>query len=129
MITRVTRMIFVVLGFVCLALGIVGLFLPLLPTTPFLLLAAALFSRGSKRLHGWLLSRPKLGPMIRDWEQHGVIRRRAKIMATVLIIPMFTLTLIFVDVKTPVKAIVALTGVCVLLFIWSRPDRPKSLTA
>ena len=57
-------------GLVALLLGVVGIFLPLLPTTPFVLLAAACFSRGSTRCERWLLSHRTFGPMVRDWRRH-----------------------------------------------------------
>lgn len=111
-------------GWISLLLGVIGAFLPILPTTPLVLLAAFLFSKGSTRLHGWLLSQPYLGAMIVDWERNGVIRLRAKWMATAAIIPLFTYTVVFVPVHGAVKVIVVLTGIGVLGFIWSRPSVP-----
>ena len=75
------RAAFVVIGSVALALGIAGIFLPLLPTTPFLLLASACYLRGSTRLHGWLLSHGRLGAYIRAFEEGRGIPRRAKVAA------------------------------------------------
>ncbi len=67
------------LGFT--GLGLAGVVLPVVPTTPFLLLAAACFARSSPRLHGWLVAHPVFGPPIRDWQAHGAISRRAKTLA------------------------------------------------
>jgi len=72
------------LGLCAVLLGILGIFLPLLPTTPFLLLASACFARGSPRLHGWLLSHRLFGPYLRDFEEGKGIPRKAKILAMVM---------------------------------------------
>lgn len=78
---RAVRAAWVVAGFVALFLGIVGIFVPVLPTTPFLLLASACFLRGSERLHRWLLSHGRLGRYIRDFEAGRGIPARAKVVA------------------------------------------------
>ena len=69
------------LGFLFLAIAILGIFLPLLPTTPFVLLAAACFARSSEKWHQWLLNNQTFGPMIRNWEQNRCISRRVKLTA------------------------------------------------
>jgi len=63
------------------ALGVVGAFLPILPTTPFIILAAACFARSSPRLEAWLLSHRVFGPLLRDWRERGAIPRHAKLAA------------------------------------------------
>lgn len=68
-------------GVTALALGILGLFLPLLPTTPFVLLAAFCFTRGSPRWERWLLAHPRFGPLVRDWRARRAIPLRAKRLA------------------------------------------------
>jgi uncharacterized membrane protein YbaN (DUF454 family) len=78
---RVVRFLYFVLGLLLLATGIVGMFLPLMPTTIFLILAAWCFSRSSQRLEAWLLGHPTFGPTIVNWREHGVIGPRAKTMA------------------------------------------------
>ena len=75
------RVVYFCLGIVFLGLGIVGVVLPGVPTTPFLILAAWGFARSSKRLHTWLMTHPRLGPPIRRWETHRVIPLPAKMLA------------------------------------------------
>ena len=75
------RALFVALGTLFLAIGIVGIFVPLLPTTPFLLLASACYLRGSERMHRWLLSHGRLGAYIRAYEEGRGIPLRAKVLA------------------------------------------------
>ncbi len=118
------RTIFILAGWISLLLGLIGAFLPILPTTPFVILAAFFFSKGSQRLHQWLLGRPVLGKMVLEWEEHRMIRLKAKIFSTALIIPLFTYTLLYVDVHLAIKAIVSVIGAAVLTFIWSRPSKP-----
>lgn len=74
----------IVLGSISLGLGILGIFLPLLPTTPFLLLAAALYFKGSPRLYDWLLNHRHLGPYIRNFRENKAIPLRAKIISLLL---------------------------------------------
>lgn len=116
------RTIYFVLGWLFLVLGVIGVFLPLLPTTPFLLLTAFFFARSSIRWHKWLLTQPHLGPMILDWQKHGVIRPRAKIMATGLMVPLVSLSLFFGNVPLYAKICAAVICSCVLVFIWTRPS-------
>ncbi len=68
-------------GLVCVALGLAGAVLPLLPTTVFMLLAAYAFARGSPRLRSWLVDHPRFGPPVRRWEETGAISRRHKVYA------------------------------------------------
>ncbi len=118
------KTLFLILGFLSLFLGVLGIFLPILPTTPFALLAAYFFSKSSKKLHDWLLRQKHLGPLIQNWERHGVIRPRAKILATVTMVLLFSYTLIFVPVHWGIKALITSIGVAVLTFIWTRPSSP-----
>lgn len=108
-------------GLLSLCLGIIGILLPLLPTVPFLLLAAFCFARSSPALHKWLIEHPTLGPPIMDWQATGSIRRSAKWMATGSILTVF---LVSVLIGLRIQLLVVQAGVlaCVLLFIWSRPE-------
>lgn len=77
------RWLWLFCGATSLLLGVLGVFLPLLPTTPFVLLAAACFSRGSARWDAWLTSHPRFGPMVRDWRATRAVPLVAKVWATV----------------------------------------------
>jgi len=83
--TAVVKHTLNIIGLVAVVLGIVGIFLPLLPTTPFLLLASACFARGSVRLHRWLLTNKLFGTYLSDFEQGKGIPLRGKIMAVGLL--------------------------------------------
>lgn len=109
------------LGLICVALAAIGVVLPLLPTVPFLLLAAFFFARSSSRLHGWLLNHPTFGPFIDDWTRYGAIRLRAKRLATLSIGAVFALSLAL-SVPTFIIIIQAVTLSTVLVFIWTRPS-------
>ena len=119
--------IYVILGYISLAFGIIGIPIPILPTVPFLLLSAYFFSKGSPRLHYWLVSHPYLGKMILDWEKNGVISLRAKLLSTTMMVVLFSITLIFMKVSLIIKSIVPMIGVSVLIFIWTRPSERKDL--
>lgn len=78
------RLLFIIIGCISLALGAIGVVVPLLPTTPLLLLSAALFVRSSPRLHKWLLSSPILGRYIANYQEHRAMPLRAKIFSITL---------------------------------------------
>jgi len=88
------RLLWAVLGLICVGLGMLGVILPLLPTVPFMLLAAFFFARSSERLHNWLLSHRDSGPAIVDWHERGVISQRVKRISTAAIMAMFGLSLV-----------------------------------
>lgn len=108
-------------GWLCVGLAMVGAVLPLLPTVPFLLLAAFCFARSSPRVHKWLVEHPKFGPPIADWRKRGAIRRRVKWYATMSIAVGFAIPLLL-GVRPTVLAIQAAVLCCVMVFIWTRPE-------
>lgn len=116
------RYIWLTGGLLSVALGTIGIILPLLPTVPFLLLAAFCFARSSERLHTWMITHPKLGPPITDWQQSGAISQPAKRVATLSVIVVFGISL-FAGFRPLILAIQAITLGCVMLFIWTRPNQ------
>lgn len=115
------QIFWVLLGLACVGLGLVGVVLPLLPTVPFMLLAAYCFARSSERLHNWLLSHPQFGPSIADWQERGAISLKAKRLSTVSVAAVFGLSLIL-GLRPLILLIQGAVLLCVLLFIWSRPN-------
>jgi uncharacterized membrane protein YbaN (DUF454 family) len=90
--THVGRRLYLLTGWVCVGLGVIGAFLPLLPTTVFLLIAAWAFSRSSERWHRWLREHPRFGETIRVWEEHHAMPRRAKRVAFVALAVSYAFT-------------------------------------
>lgn len=119
------RYIWLIFGWAALALGVLGAFLPLLPTVPFLLLAAFCFSKGSEELHDWLVNHRKFGPPIQAWRLHGAIAIRMKLMAMAFILASIGLSIFYNVPKTGfIIQVIILT--CVSLFIVTRPTPPRA---
>ena len=114
------RTAFVLMGHASLAIGFVGIFVPLLPTTPFVLLAAVCYSRGSDRFHTWLHRHPRFGPMIHSWREHGAIGPRAKVVGAITVILSISYSALSLDL--PWNLVAILIGAAVLTFILSRPS-------
>lgn len=120
MIMPMQRTILLIIGWLAIALGTLGVFLPLLPTTPFILLAAWCFSRSSPRFHHWLLHRSWFGPYLRHWQQHKAMPPGAKSRAIAVIIVTFAVSLWLVDI-TWVRILLLAMLACLLFFMWRIP--------
>jgi uncharacterized membrane protein YbaN (DUF454 family) len=110
------------LAVMSLVLGIVGLFLPMLPTVPFLLLAAWAAGHSSPRLSHWLENHPRLGPPISDWRRAGLVSRRAKWAATAAMTASAIASLLVLRAHWAAVAAAAMMA-CVLAWLWMRPER------
>lgn len=127
--SRVVRHAYFAGGVLSLALGVVGVFLPVLPTTPFLLLAAACFVRSSARFYNWLLNHRLFGSSIRNYRRSGAIPLRAKILAITLIALTIGGSILFVIPLWPVKALLAVIGVSVSAYLATRPTLTREMAA
>jgi uncharacterized membrane protein YbaN (DUF454 family) len=118
---RVIKYAFITFGTIFLVVGIVALAIPVLPTTPFLILAAYCFSKGSDYLHDWLLNHKWFGPPIIDWRRSGAIRVQYKIVATLAMAGSGVMIYLNTQIPTVGKITYAVFVAALLGFIWSRP--------
>ncbi|MCU0975061.1 MAG: YbaN family protein [Steroidobacteraceae bacterium] len=116
------RGLFAVLGGLFVALAVAGLFLPVVPTVPLLLVAAACFARSSRRIYRWLMEHQRYGPHIREWRHHRSIPYRAKRPALLLMAVSFGVSLYFLP-NWPARVFMALLGVALGLWLWRLPSR------
>lgn len=120
-----TRVVFLLLGLGFTALGVAGAFLPLLPTTVFLILAAACFAKSSPRLEAWILDHKQFGPLVRGWRENGAIPRRAKILACAGMAFGFTIFFLSVHPNLWLALTVAGALAACAAFVVSRPSAPQ----
>jgi uncharacterized membrane protein YbaN (DUF454 family) len=115
------RWLFLALGLAFVAIGFVGLFLPVLPTTPFLILAAACFARSSPKLERWLLHHRRFGPGLRQWRERGAIPREAKLLSLAGMAAGFAIFWVTAEPEPlPAMAVAALM-LAGLAYVFSRP--------
>jgi len=120
-LSGLARWCLLALAVASLALGIIGIFLPVLPTVPFVLLAAWAAGHSSPRLSRWLENHPRLGPPIADWRRGGVVSRRAKWMATVCMAGGGAVSVALLRGHWAALASAAVMA-CVLAWLWRRPE-------
>ncbi len=114
------RWTLVVLGTFFVALGVVGVFVPLMPTTVFIIMAAGCYARASPRFHRWLWEHRWFGPSLRAWSQHRSMPRRARKVALVSVVASFSLSVAVVPVWW-VRLMLGAMGVALFVFLWRIP--------
>ncbi|HYO42121.1 MAG TPA: YbaN family protein [Candidatus Limnocylindrales bacterium] len=122
--SRPIRIAFAIVGTVALAIGLLGIVVPVLPTTPFLLLAAACYARASTRLYAWLLGQPTLGPIIVQWRETGSMAPAVKTRAIIVVVVTFGVS-IFVVEPLLFRVLLGLTGGIVTVFLVRIPTTPR----
>ncbi|MFP1732360.1 DUF454 family protein [Lonsdalea quercina] len=114
------RVVLIVLGWIAVVLATLGVVLPILPTTPFLLLAAWCFARSSPRFHYWLLHRSWFGGYLRHWQQHRALPPGVKVKALVVIVATFALSIWMVNIPW-VRGLLLVVMACLLIFMLRLP--------
>ena len=119
----VVRAIFFVAGLAALALGVAGIFLPVLPTTPLVLLAAACFARSYRPFHEWMLAHRLFGPLLREWHEHRSIPYRTKLFAIGMMAVTLGASIVFFVEPAWLKAALAAFGVALGAWMYRLPSR------
>ncbi|MEW8657059.1 MAG: YbaN family protein [Candidatus Thiodiazotropha endolucinida] len=118
---NLTRWAALILAYLFLALAVIGVILPGLPSVPFLLLAAWFAAKGSERLHRWLYAHPHFGKLLVDWEQQGAISRSSKVVAVILLIVAWVV--MYLRISSPwVMAGLTALFVSIMVFLLTRPE-------
>lgn len=121
------RYLLLSLGWLSVILGAIGALLPVIPTTPFLILALACFSKSSPRFHRMLLNNKWVGPSLTEWEQNKTISRQIKFRAMVLVVISFTISIIILSGRTGLQLMLVVLGLIALGVIYQlkESEQPK----
>ena len=118
------RSVLLVVGVLAFVAGVAGIFLPLLPATPLLILAAACFARAYRPFHEWMLRHRWIGPMLHDWYVHRSLPHRTKILAIVTMLVSFGVSITFFVRPPWLKVALALFALALAVWLYRIPSRP-----
>lgn len=113
---KIKKTVFLFLGLILTFLGIIGIFIPVLPTTPLLLLASYCYVRSSEKLYLWLINHRIFGRYIRDYNKYRAVDKKSKTIAVILICVSMMISMSLIS-KTPVRIVLLITGLAVTYFI------------
>jgi uncharacterized membrane protein YbaN (DUF454 family) len=116
-------MVFIILGWLFFALGFIGAFLPVLPTTPFMLLALWAFARGSERFHAWLYNHRIFGPPLQKWDRHRVIPLHAKVLSVTAMLGSLAYMIWVSEVSDAAILAAAIVMLAAACYILPKPSR------
>lgn len=123
--SRAMRALYWSAGTLCVGLGILGLFLPVLPTTPFMLAAAACYARASRRFYLWLVHHRVFGPTVQEWRRHRSIRYRTKLWAIALMSATLAASIWFFVRPAWLQLALAAFGVGMAVWLYRIPSRDR----
>jgi uncharacterized membrane protein YbaN (DUF454 family) len=122
----IVRWIFAVLGTLCVIVGVIGIVVPVLPTTPFMLLAAACYARASVKFYNRLLNSRAFGPLILEWRRHRSIPWKTKLTAIALMSLTLTVSIVFFVSHPYARIALALLGVVLGIWLYRIPSRDRT---
>ena len=106
------------LGWFFILLSAIGVLLPILPTTPFLILALAIFANSSPKFHRMLLNNRWFGPILKEWEDNRTVTRQIKVRATLLVLVSFSFSIFLLQTSWILQAMLMTIAVILLVYIW-----------
>ena len=115
---KIQNNLLIILGWVFVALGLIGVLLPILPTTPLLIIALALFSKSSPRFHQLLLNNAWFGPSLRQWENTKTLSRKNKRRASIVIVITFSISIAILYSRIELQVMLVCIAMALLFFIW-----------
>lgn len=118
--------LYILLGWLFIALGALGVVLPILPTTPFLIVALALFSKSSPRFHKMLLDNRWFGPVLKQWEENRTVSRHTKINAFAAIVIVFAISIALFNHRAEIQFMLASLAAILIFFIWRLKEPPST---
>ncbi len=123
--SKIKKTLYLAIGYLSFVLGFIGMFLPILPTTPFMIVALWAFSKGSVKMHRWLINHSRFGGSLRDWEQYKVIPIKAKLTALAFISISISYLVFFsnVPIYAVILAISSMLGALIYVFT-RKSERP-----
>ena len=124
--SRWLRRLLVAGGWLSLAVGVLGIFLPLVPGIPFLVVAVLCFSRSSRRFHAWLVEHKHLGPMLKQYLADGFVPLRAKCLAVAAIWIFTPVALFTLAEKLWLKVVFLAVAACITVYLLALPTAPRS---
>lgn len=117
------KKVFILLGWIFILLGTIGIFLPILPTTPFLILALTLFANSSPRFHQMLLNNRWFGTTLKQWDKNRTISRRIKSRASFLILASFSISIAFLQGRILLQLMLVTLAIFFLILIWQLKEQ------
>lgn len=123
--SALVRFVLLVIGSLALVLGVIGVFLPGLPTTPFVLLAAACYARASAPFYRWLIANPTFGPLIIEWRRHRSIPFRIKLIAITLMSLTVSVSIWTLSSMPWLQLMLAVIGLSTAVWLWRIPSRDR----
>jgi hypothetical protein len=123
--SRAVRYALIVFGTLCVALGVIGAFVPVMPSTVFLLMATACYARASRRFYRWLVTHKSFGPTIREWQRYRSIPWRTKLSAIALMSATLGSSIVFFVQGPYLKGALALFGLCLAIYLYRIPSRDR----
>ena len=122
MSSRTGRYLMIAFGWLCVGIGLIGIVVPGLPTTVFMLVAAWAFSRSSERFQRWLMEHPRLGPPVKAWQDRGAIPLKAKVLAVLMMSISLTIIVVYGGGGWILPTVIGVIMACAATYVISRPN-------